>query len=154
MSNDGHPFGSDYPSEPPTYPAASPARPGSGGNVGLPSPVLPPKTAAYPTSSYQLAQPYAPAPYGPPPVPYGMPYAAPINPYGRPPAPGIALTLVITLFFGLFGLIPAFVHSEEAKRNGYSPSKYWATFGITLGAQFLLAMIFFLFVIFGIALLN
>lgn len=141
MSDDRYPFGSDYPSSPPAYPASDPARSDS---AGLPSPVLPPATAAYPTSSYQLAQPYAAPQYAPP--PYG-------HPYGRPPAPGIALTLVITLFFGLFGLIPAFMHSEEAKRNGYPTGKYWATFGITLGAQFLLAMVFFLFVIVGVAFL-
>lgn len=139
MSDDRYPFGSDYPSAPPTYPK-TPDPPVSG---SLPSPVLPP-TASYPMSTYRSPDPFAPA----------QPYGPPVSPYGRPPAPGIALTLVITLFFNLFGLIPAFMHSEEAKRNGYPTSKYWVTFGVVLGAQILLAMVFFLLVVVGFALLT
>lgn len=139
MSDDRYPFGSDYPATPPTYPATR----SSSDSGGLPSPVLPP-TASYPVSTYRAPDPFAPA----------QPYGPPMPPYGRPPAPGIALTLVITLFFGLFGLIPAFMHSEEAKRNGYPTGKYWATFGIVLGAQILLAMAFFLLVVVGFAFLT
>lgn len=143
MSDDRYPLGSEYPSSPPSYPTVQPDP--------LPSPALPPTAAQpYAASSYRAPQPWPPAPYGPV-VPV---YATPVAPYGRPAAPGIALTLVITLFFGLFGLIPAFMHSEEAKRNGYPTGKYWATFGITLGAQFVLALMFFLFVIVGFAFLT
>ncbi len=52
----------------------------------------------------------------------------------------MALTVVITLFFGLFGLIPAAMGSNKAKALGQPSGKYWKAFGITFGALVVLAV--------------
>ena len=44
----------------------------------------------------------------------------------RAEPPSIALTLVITLLFGVFGLIPAAIHSDRARNLGAPTGKYWA----------------------------
>ena len=58
--------------------------------------------------------------------------------YVQATAPGIATTLVITLFFGIFGLIPAASASSKAKALGQPTGKYWAAFAIPMGAYVLL----------------
>jgi len=73
---------------------------------------------------------YYPQPGHPPPFyqqVYPPVYVMPVR-----PAPSIALTLVITLFFGLFGLIPAAVHTSTARTLGMPTRKYWMTFWLTL----------------------
>ena len=40
-------------------------------------------------------------------------------------------TFWVTLFFGLFGVIPAAIHSAEAKNRGKDTRPYWVTFGCT-----------------------
>lgn len=60
--------------------------------------------------------------------------------YGPPsvePPPGLALTIVITLFFGLFGLIPAALAAGKARRAGHSEGRYWIAFGTSLAAAVL-----------------
>jgi hypothetical protein len=54
--------------------------------------------------------------------------AYPTLPKSQPPS--IATTLLITLFFGLFGLIPAFIHRDRARAMGRHDvaGKYFATF--------------------------
>ena len=55
-------------------------------------------------------------------------------------APSIAATVWITLLFGLFGLIPATMHSSRAAALGQPTGKYWAAFiGILLLWVFLIA---------------
>lgn len=53
-------------------------------------------------------------------------------------APGVALTVVITALFGLFGLIPAFIHADRAKALGVRGTRYWKAFGITYACAFAL----------------
>lgn len=52
----------------------------------------------------------------------------------RPVAPGVGMVVAITLFFGVFGLIPASSRANEARRMGYSARPYWASFWWTFGA--------------------
>jgi hypothetical protein len=47
-------------------------------------------------------------------------------------------TVLVTLFFGLFGLIPAAVATSQARTTGINTGRYWAAFGWTLLASFLL----------------
>ncbi|MGX5653457.1 hypothetical protein ACWKWC_01630 [Geodermatophilus nigrescens] len=42
--------------------------------------------------------------------------------------------MVITVFFGLFGLIPAYLHGRRAERLGLSSSRYWKAFAISFVA--------------------
>jgi hypothetical protein len=48
---------------------------------------------------------------------------------------------VITLFFGVFGAIPAAIHSQRARDRGASGKKYWITFAAVLAAWIALAAI-------------
>jgi hypothetical protein len=45
--------------------------------------------------------------------------------------PSATPTILITIFFGVFGLIPAAVQSSNAGREGVNSNKYWKAFGIT-----------------------
>jgi hypothetical protein len=62
---------------------------------------------------------------------YPPPGYAPVG--FQPPVPSRTLTVVITAFFGLFGIIPAVLHSKRAEAVGVPGSRYWKAFGITLG---------------------
>ena len=41
------------------------------------------------------------------------------------PIPAVTTTVLITLFFGIFGLIPASIHSSRAQEYGQATIKYW-----------------------------
>ncbi len=142
---------SGYPSTPPVYPPA-----GGVGSVPtgalwpgqvLPPPVLPgPAWAGPPPPTAVLVYPpvfvpLAPAqpPYGPGHPPYGYGYGYP----GPVAVPSIALTLVITLFFNVFGVIPAAVHTTRARQLGRPTGRYWLTFGLTLAVPLLCYLLFF-----------
>jgi hypothetical protein len=79
-------------------------------------------------------------PYGQPVQPAYGPHGpqGPGEPYG-PGMPGMlpsrVKTVLITLFFGLFGLIPAYIDGRKAERQGASPGRYYVAFGITLAAS-------------------
>lgn len=97
-------------------------------------------TAVLPES---LTFPDAPGPVAAS-VPPPMPPPPPIGPVvpGYPgqvvimvAPPAVTTTVLITLFFGLFGLIPASRHSQRAEQMGLSGGKYWKAFGITFGAM-------------------
>jgi len=47
-------------------------------------------------------------------------------------APSIALTLIVSALFGIFGIIPAIIHSNAASRLGMPTGKYWGTFAICM----------------------
>ena len=72
-------------------------------------------------------------------APYGRPVALGLDPYGRPlrfgPPPGLSTTIVITILFGLFGLIPAYLHSRKAEEGGYPSGRYWVAFGVSLAGS-------------------
>jgi hypothetical protein len=59
-------------------------------------------------------------------------FAADNNAARRPPGmPNIAATVVVTLLFGLFGMIPATVHTAAARQRGDAHPPYWRAFGLT-----------------------
>lgn len=49
--------------------------------------------------------------------------------------PTITSTVLVTAFFGLFGLIPAVGNSNRARALGAATNKYWKAFWITLAAN-------------------
>jgi hypothetical protein len=61
--------------------------------------------------------------------------------------PSRTTTVVITVLFGLFGLIPSYVHGKRAERLGGSAGRYWTAFGVSFAASVLvyLGLIFALF---------
>lgn len=61
-------------------------------------------------------------------------------PAPRPLPPSVALTIVITLLFGIFGLIPAATGSSKAAALGYPTGKYWGAFFAVMACWFLLAV--------------
>lgn len=92
-----------------------------------------------------FSQPSTPV-SSPGPAAAGLPGAMPPPPVGAaapgypvpvilvaPPA--VTTTVLVTLFFGLFGLIPASRHSQRAQQMGLDGGKYWKAFGITFGSM-------------------
>jgi hypothetical protein len=109
-------------SAPPSYPPARAA------------PQYPP-LPSYPPVSAPPSYPPVSAPPSYPPVyaavPGGMP---PGN--GRPAGwPSLAATVVVTFLFGVFGIIPALLHTEAVRRLGARTTRYWQAFGITLATS-------------------
>lgn len=49
--------------------------------------------------------------------------------------PSYAPTILVSFFFGLFGLIPAVRHSRMARERGYSERGYWWAFGSIVGVE-------------------
>jgi hypothetical protein len=114
-----------------TYPANQPLQP-----PGAPSPSDYSQQAyagppAYPAQQWQGAPGYGP------------------RAYAQPPA--ITTTVVITLFFGLFGLIPASMHSSRAREMGQPTGKYWKAFWITFGVEIAIIVLFYVIVFAAIA---
>lgn len=67
-----------------------------------------------------------------------QPYAGPPwSPPDPPDLPSRRATVLVTAFFGLFGLIPATRHGRRAEQLGVSGSRYFTAFGITFGATVL-----------------
>lgn len=83
---------------------------------------------------------YPPPPPTPPipgPVP-GIPVPA-----TRPAPPSLAATILVSLFFGVFGLIPAARHSRRAAELGYPSGRYWGAFAGALVASLLVPVLLF-----------
>ncbi|RBY76252.1 hypothetical protein DQ239_14820 [Blastococcus sp. TF02-09] len=79
-------------------------------------------------------QGWGPPGYGPPGGPwYPQPYSGPPSPPQDPPSR--RTTVLVTAFFGLFGLIPATRHSRQAEQLGVSGSRYYTAFALTLAAS-------------------
>lgn len=72
----------------------------------------------------------SPYPSGPPRSYPADPQPAP-RPQGLEP-PGIALTVVITFLFGLWGLIPAAMGANRATELRRPSGRYWSAFGLTM----------------------
>lgn len=110
-------------------------------------------------------QPFGPHdPWGPPPEPIHDPWG--FNPTPAPPPtpadpaettvllpqqetvslpaatpPGIAPIVVVTLFLGLFGMIPASSSAALAARDGFDTGRYWKAFAVTFAAGLVLVVI-------------
>lgn len=97
-------------------------------------------TPQQPYSVPQQPYPAAPQPYyaAQPPVPYGG--------YGAVAVPSLAATILVTIFFGLFGLIPAAIHSQRATQLGRDGSRYWKAFGITFGIEIAITVLFYILI--------
>ena len=52
--------------------------------------------------------------------------------WGPQERPSFAPTVLVTIFFGIFGLIPALRHSHMARERGYSTSGYWWAFWLPI----------------------
>jgi hypothetical protein len=55
--------------------------------------------------------------------------------------PSIASTVLVTLIFGIFGLIPASMNTNKARAMGVVTSKYWAAFGWIFGSYIALLFV-------------
>lgn len=88
----------------------------------------------------QQPYPSVPQPYyaAQPPVPYGG--------YAATAVPSLAATILVTLFFGLFGLIPAAIHSQRATQMGQDGGRYWKAFGITFGIEIAVTVLFYVMI--------
>jgi hypothetical protein len=56
-------------------------------------------------------------------------------------------TVLITLFFGVFGLIPAAVATHHANAQGVTTSRYWAAFGWTLLVALLVVVLLLVLIV-------
>src|SRR5664279_1541855 len=63
---------------------------------------------------------------------------------GNPLVPPVTATVLITLFFGVFGVIPAAIHSDRARQLGSPTSKYWQAFAVVLAIELLLGLLIIL----------
>jgi len=52
-----------------------------------------------------------------------------------PHCPSIVPTVLVSFFFGLFGLIPATIHSRMAAERGYPTARYWGAFAAAMAAS-------------------
>lgn len=59
------------------------------------------------------------------------------------PVPAITATVLITLFFGFFGLIPTTIHTNRARDAGQQTNKYWKAFGLTFGILLTLGLLLY-----------
>lgn len=84
---------------------------------------------------------YPPNAYGQPNQPYQQPYQ-PMGPAKQPLS--IWITVLVTFFFGLFGLIPTVIGENQARQVGAPTGKHWKAFGLTILASLLLALLFFM----------
>jgi len=91
--------------------------------------------------SYQPPQRQeSPPAYQPPPP--GVAYRPAAAPVYRGPLPSVWPTVLVTFFFGIFGLIPASMHTSRAREAGRPTNTYWAAFGWTMAASILLWVLF------------
>lgn len=141
MNNGG--YGAPYGGEPGT--------PGDGTqNVPYQNPA--PQNPAYQNPTYQNPQYVNPAPQQPYAAPQQQYYNAqapmPYAGYGTVMAPpSLTATVLVTVFFGLFGLIPAAIHSQRANEMGQDGSRYWKAFGITMGIEIAASVLLIVFYI-------
>ena len=72
----------------------------------------------------------------------GPPGALPVTSASAPgpQLPGVGTTVLVTLFLGLFGLIPATIHTNRAASMGAPTTRYWKAFGWTMVPGALIAV--------------
>lgn len=105
--------------------------------------------------------PVPPISVTPPPPPPSPPMSCAPPPPAPPPGgmvlvpatpPAVTSTVLITLFFGLFGLIPATIGSGKAKAVGQPGGRYWSAFGFTYLGRIMLEILLVLSLnLFGIS---
>ena len=83
---------------------------------------------------YQSPQQADSAYQAPPP---GFAYRPAVSVYRGPP-PSVWPTVLVTFFFGIFGVIPAAIHTSNAREAGRPTNTYWAAFGWTMVTSILL----------------
>lgn len=90
-------------------------------------------------SPYPAAQQTSPGAYGDPSV-GNQPYV-PV----RPPASLIPIwvTVIVTLFGGLIGLLPAYLGEEALKQNNMATGSHWRAFLLSLILPFVIFVLFF-----------
>jgi hypothetical protein len=49
--------------------------------------------------------------------------------------PPLTATILVTILFGVFGVIPAILHTDSVRKSGAATSRYWKAFGITMLAS-------------------
>lgn len=105
----------------------------------------PPPTPLSPAEAWNPAPPppLTSALFAPVPPPPAAPAAYRLNPPTAPAGqlPGLGWTIGITFFFGLFGLIPASMHSSRARQMGGDGGRYWKAFWLTMLVSFVLWII-------------
>jgi hypothetical protein len=113
------PPASDIP-VPAPYPVGYPGYPQPGyAQAGPPAGYAQPAYAAHPQAAY-------PQPYGLP-----QPGAYTYSPAAATQRPSVWPVVVLTLLFGVFGLIPASLRASNARRVGLSEKPYWQAWAIT-----------------------
>ncbi|MEE9963771.1 MAG: hypothetical protein K4304_01615 [Propionicimonas sp.] len=136
-------YGSPYGSEPDGYGSNAQGSSYQNPQYSNPTPQQPysaPQQQPYTAPQQPYATPQQ-QPYGATQQPYynAQAPAAPYGGYGAAPyavaPPSLTATVLVTIFFGLFGLIPAAIHSQRANEMGQDGSRYWKAFGITIGIE-------------------
>jgi hypothetical protein len=62
----------------------------------------------------------------------------------------VGLTVLVTLLFGVFGVIPASIHSSRAARIGAPTGRYWKAFGWTMAAGLAVLVAFYAVIFLGL----
>lgn len=60
--------------------------------------------------------------------------------------PSLVPTVLITLFFGIFGLIPAAMGASKAQAAGMDGSRYWKAFGLVLVIEVIIGILLWVLV--------
>ncbi|WP_250006630.1 hypothetical protein [Actinoplanes sp. M2I2] len=87
---------------------------------------------------YQASARPVPRPFGTPPASaYPAQRPRPTTPTRNlPPSaqrpPGVGAIIVVTLVFGLIGLIPTMLRAGKAARMGATTTRYWVAFSVTM----------------------
>lgn len=127
--------------------ATTPDEPTVDSPAGATEAVPPPRAPAVPTpppgyaptavpenrvGSSPPAVPGSPSAGNPPPGYAPVGHASPVV---APAPPNVTATILITFFFGLFGLIPAIRGARRARAAGYPENRYWIAFGATMAGS-------------------
>jgi hypothetical protein len=71
-------------------------------------------------------------------------------PLGRAPQPtlpGTGTTIAITLLFGLFGLIPAYMNTDRARQAGTRTDQYWTAFWLSFVGSVVIWILFWVIIL-------
>ncbi|MBK9696156.1 MAG: hypothetical protein IPO80_01725 [Propionibacteriaceae bacterium] len=105
--------------------------------------VVPPPAPWQPPAALPSAGGFPPPPAAMPSYHGAFPSPAFPPPDTRPAPPSLAPTVLISLFFGVFGVIPAALHSTRASQLGYPSGRYWGAFAAALAASVVVPLLLF-----------